>query len=218
MNNILWRTVFCLVLSAAIYSCAPGKEEKDVESYLKARDLYDKGCYVEAGEILNNILKKDKRFHQARILLGKRWFMDKEYEKAEQEFARTIKLFGFHPEAKAWLVRAKLQNGEPERALSEVKSALAVDPDNPVFLELAASIYGNLGQLDYQLEFLKSAARSSQLLARVHLELGRIYYSVQDIPKALNELQYCDYILEESSVLKNPVRQLLEYIKSEQSG
>lgn len=74
---------------------------------------------------------------------------------------------------------------KPYEALSHLKNALAINPNDSESLEAAAEAHIALGQFDDASNYIKKALEVNPLSANHHFTIGNIHYLQEDYPKAL---------------------------------
>ncbi len=100
MRNLLFYFIVCLFLiETTVYGQCKGDvlkysttSKKAIKCYEKAQSLINAKLYKEAEEELNNALSVDENFVEAYLVLGDIHSMNREYEKAENDYKRAISI------------------------------------------------------------------------------------------------------------------------------
>jgi predicted Zn-dependent protease len=202
-----------MLLSGCSYN---GPSKETLSLYITAKESYQKGFLPQAEKSLSAILKKDPQFHQASLLYGKVLLFDKKAKDAKSVFERLISRYPGYNEARIWLVRSEIEMGLRKEAKKHLTDFLAFDPQDPRLLFMYAQLA--LLENDYKtgLEYLNKAAVFKEEYAKVHLELGKVYNQFGLTERALAELAFTDNLLSDDSLLKKPVKALIEKIRAEE--
>ena len=75
--------------------------------------------------------------------------------------------------------------GEFERAISEYRKAIALNPNSPIIFNRLGVAYSELKQYDAALDAYKSALALSPMTAEPHYNIGLVYLKKGDLPHAL---------------------------------
>ncbi|MBN1649671.1 MAG: hypothetical protein JW874_16650 [Spirochaetales bacterium] len=209
-------TISCLLVFFA--SCSKQITVEQIAAFDQAQDDYYRTHYEVSETKTRDILKKNKNFYQARLLLAKNLYMQEKYRKSLKELEKLCKKYNIYPEAEKWYIRSLLQTGNSEQAISEIKMVLSYDPENLDFLTLAAGYYAGEKDLKSRIEMLSQIPLQSDKIARAHLELARIYYSYLDYDKALEQIDRCLRYLDDGHLLKKPVLELRQTIIEKQEN
>lgn len=149
------------------------------ELFNKARDLAFQGHRKEAREICIKILKIKPEYHDARILLGRLYAWDKEYDNARNELHRVIQDRPGHLDARNALIDVEFWSNRLPQALEHCEKGLKIDPDNKDFIFKKARIYEK--KEDYM-----AASESLRLLLKIdpgHLDARQLLERIQHTHK-----------------------------------
>lgn len=205
----------CLALIAcAASSCASGKPSReDLDTYLKARDLYFQGDIGAASAALARIQSRGQRFHQARLLEAKIQFFQNDWEGARSILEKLLAAHPAYPEAELWLIRTLQAAGDVERAEERVDAALEFDPANPRLLHAAGLLKLEAGEIDEALGLFKRAEEFSSDLSASYVESSRVLYRFGFPEAALEDLGKALSLLPEDSALTKPLLDLERSMK-----
>jgi len=149
------------------------------EMFKRARDLAFRGSRTEARELCKNILEKKPEYHDVRVLLGRIYAWDEEYDLARGELLRVIQESPSHLDAKSALIDVEYWANDLAQALKYCDEGLKKDPSNRDFLYKKAQIFEKQGNY-------KEASENIYLLLKMnsgHTDakelLSRIQFSTQ---------------------------------------
>lgn len=212
----LIRLTILLPGSLAALSCVPVRiPEQLLIAYAKAKETYMRGDLAGAERELSAVLASRRGFHQAEFLLGKVFYFEGKLSEAQRTFTGLLKRNARYNEAELWLVRIALQQGEAQRAERRLEELLSFDPNDPRLLYLMGSLCQASGDVKNALEFYQRAAAFGEELAKAHLESARLYYQFGLPYWALQELQLCATLISDDSLLREPVRSLMQSVSKE---
>jgi len=204
---------------AALCGChSEQRREEALGDYLKAKRHYAAGELEHAAALLESSRRKDPDLHQAGFMLGKTQFFQQSYADAETTFSRLLEKNPDYHESAIWLVRSQMQRGAYDEAREQLEMLLSYDAGDPRLAYLMAQICLAEDSVEDAIAFLQRAAVFGEELAKVHLELGRIYYRFQMDETALAELRLCLSLLPEGSPVRAPVARLVETIEARGNG
>ncbi len=152
----------------------------DLDKMFKsARDLAFQGNWKEAIEICKNILGKKPEYQDVRVLLGRIYSWDKEYDLARRELLRVIQENPNHLDAISALIDVEYWTNDLVKALVYCDEGLKNDPNHRDFLYKKAQIFEKQGKY-------KEASENIYLLLKMdsgHTDaqelLNRIQFSTQ---------------------------------------
>ena len=87
-------------------------------------------------------------------------------------------------EASYWLVRAYLNQAQPEKAITEAQKIHAADPDSALALTAMGDVDFRRGQFDSAAKFYRQAIDTGEEFARAYLGLGKILESERSLKSA----------------------------------
>jgi len=204
---------------APLSSCQrQSRRDGALADYLKAKSHYAAGELEHAAALLESSRRKDPNLHQAGFMLGKTLFFQQSYAEAETTFTRLLKENPDHHESAIWLVRSQMQRGAYDEAREQLEMLLSYDAGDPRLAYLMAQICLAEDSVEDAIAFLQRAAVFGEELAKVHLELGRIYYRFQMDERALAELRLCLSLLPDGNPVRAPVVRLVETIEARREG
>jgi len=112
----------------------------------------------------------------------------KDFDQSEQYFLNAIARQPDHADSHNYLAYMHADRGvKLEMALDHVGVALAVEPDNPAYLDTRGWIYYHQGEYDLALADIKAAAEELPDDSTITDHLGDIYAAMGDMEKALEQ-------------------------------
>lgn len=132
-----------------------------VELFNTARELAFAGDYEDSRRILRRMLRESPNNHDARLLFGRTYGWNSEYERAESEFRNVLARNNSIVEAYAAIGDLYFWQGEPNTTLDIVNEGLKVEPDNVELLFRKARAYNQIGQNENAAEVVQRALQLS---------------------------------------------------------
>jgi YaiO family outer membrane protein len=142
-----------LVLSTVAF---PQSETVD-ELYLKARELAFDGKRQAARALCLSILERHANYHDARLLLGRLYVWDWQYESARTELTQVVTLKPAYADARDALIDVELWSEHPAEALRLCDEGINLDPDNKNFYYKKAKALKYLHRIKEAIEVAKLA-------------------------------------------------------------
>lgn len=200
---------FCIVglvaCGARGFSGADGRDRAE-GIYIAAAEAYSQERYPEALEYLQESLRLDPNFYQARLLEGKVLFFLNRTEEAEERFAKLAARYPEYTEARLWNLRCLVISasaagpasaagsvaaagsaaaaGLPsskkklEEALSALDRELSFNPTDWRVLYLYALLAGNTGDWEKRLSMGRRAEAALSDSAKVYLDMAITWHSL----------------------------------------
>ncbi len=147
--------------------------------FIRARSLALKGSRTEAREICKNILEKKPEYYDVRVLLGRLYAWDREYNLARRELLRVIQERPSHLDAKSALIDVEYWANDLAQALKYCDEGLKKDPSNRDFLYKKARIFEKQGNYKGASESIYLLLKMDSGHADAHELLNRIQFSTQ---------------------------------------
>ncbi len=198
-------------------SCSPAQVPQEaLKQYLAAEDFYVRGQVEAALAILSKVVGTHPQFSQARFMQAKCLYLLNRPREAETALTALVRDVPRYHEAQIWLARIQIQQGElipAEKVLSEL---LSFDSQDARLLYLMAQVKTEQGKLQDAITYLEKAGATEEELARVHIDLGRLYYRFGLDDRAHEELTRVLLLLPPASPLQRPVTDLLSRIKAKE--
>lgn len=207
-----------LLLAMLIVLNGCGREERRTDSlleYVAAKSHYARGELDTAEALLRKCCRADPTLYQARLLLAKTLFFQERYEEAETLLVDLERRHPAYHESAIWLVRVRMQRGSMDRARIQLENLLSYDASDPRLCYLMAQVYLSRDDVENAIAFLERAALFADELAKIHLELGGIYYRFHRDERALREIRLALSILPDESPLRGPAIRMVEMMQSE---
>lgn len=136
----------------------PQSESLD-ELYLQARDLAFQGKRQAARAICTSILERSPNYHDARLLLGRLYLWDWQYESARTELTRVVTLKPAYADARDALIDVELWSEHPDQALRLCEEGINLNPNNKIFYYKKAKALKNLHNIKEAIEVVKVAVK-----------------------------------------------------------
>lgn len=147
MNKIVLTLI--LIFSSAYSALAAQENAKGAdEMFQEARQLAFSGKRSEARALCLDILKICENCIDARILLGRTYAWDKDYESARKELTRALAAMPDYADARNALADAELWSGNSARAAELYDEGLKLSPGNKEFLYKKAVALESGGDTD----------------------------------------------------------------------
>jgi tetratricopeptide (TPR) repeat protein len=196
-----------------LQGCAPKPPSPDaLKQYMQAEDFYVRGQVEAASAIFARVARENPGFHQAMFMHAKSLYLLNRPEEAEKALSDLVRRTPRYDEARIWLVRIWIQQGRTEQAEKMLADLLGYDSQDARLLYLMAQVKSDKGELQDAIVYLQKAAATEEEMARVHIDLGRMYYRFGFDDKAGAELSRALLLLPSSSTLERPVQELLTRI------
>jgi predicted Zn-dependent protease len=211
------RAVFFFVASLFLSSCAPSAiPQNAVKQYLQAEDFYVRGQLEAALGVFAKVSRQYPEFDQAKFMQGKSLYMLNRPREAEAVLLDLVRRVPRYHEAQIWLARVEVQQGELDKAEKLLVELLGFDSQDERLLYLMAQLKTDQGKLQDAITFLEKAGATEEELARVHIDLGRLYYRFGFDDRAQRELTRVHLLLPSTSPLQRPVTDLLTRIRAKE--
>jgi tetratricopeptide (TPR) repeat protein len=216
------KVVFCFVLLGALLAlllsaCAPSKPpDEAVKEYMRGEDFYLRGQVEAAEAIFHRLAGRYHSFFQAHFMDAKSLYLLHREAEAEAELTSLVRDYPEYHEAEIWLVRIQVERRELDAAQVRLARLLSFDSQDPRLLYLMSEVRNDQGKLQESITYLNKAAAYEEEMARVHLDLGRLYYRFGLDGKAVGELNRVLILLPAESPLRAPVKELLTRVQSKE--
>ncbi len=189
--NINHRLALVAMLFALLMSTASAQRAQTTdELFGQARALAFEGKRQEASDLCGTILDRNPDYVDARILLGRLYAWDKEYDKARRQLAKALSSKPDYTDARLALIDVELWSDHADIALQYADNGLTRLPDN---VDLLYRRMRALRRLDRDDEAI-SVAQQILALEPEREDARRQYYGMLD-EALLNKLS-ADYTYE----------------------
>jgi tetratricopeptide (TPR) repeat protein len=213
--SVISRTLRRLVpvLPAILLAACSNKiPDAALTQYMQGEDFYVRGQIEAALAVFTHVAKQTPRFYQASFMEGKSLYLLGRPREAQAVLQELVRKEPRYNEAQIWLARIEIQQGDPAAAEKRIAALLSFDSQDERLLYLMALVKSDQGKLQDAISYLQRAGDAEEELARVHIELGRLYYRFALDDKARTELGRAALLLPTDSSLQGPVRDLLTRI------
>jgi tetratricopeptide (TPR) repeat protein len=208
----------CGLVILMMEGCARSEVPPEALSqYMQAEDFYVRGQVEAALAVFSRVARQYPRFAQARFMEAKSLYLADRPVEAMAALKELVRAEPRYHEAQIWLARIMVQQGETEAAEKLIAELLGLDSQDARLLHLMATVKTDSGDLEEAIAYLRKAAATEEELARVHLDLGSLYYRFGLDADARRELARALVLLPESSPLLKPVQDMLARIDGERS-
>jgi len=195
--HILSFFCFLFVTSCGKFSELKTPDTETIRLYARASSAYSAGRFAETAELLN----REKKFVPALVLRAKAEYFSENFDKAEADCRRALKLRPSSFEAKLYLARTLREKDDFDGAVKAIESLLADNPQDIRALRLAADIAVESGKPDEAAAFLDRAAEFSAESALVLLDRARLLWTAGKGPEALEDLSRAKAMLPQNTPL-----------------
>ncbi|WP_210469183.1 lipopolysaccharide assembly protein LapB [Sporosarcina sp. 6E9] len=145
---------------------------------------YQLGEASKAVTLLNELIDIDPDYYSAYMLAGQAMLLEGNDEKAYQMFQNGIKRDEFDKELQLSAGKCALKMGQPEKAETHLKEALALDPEYVDALITLASLYNENERDDDLFELLSLATEESLDIPLLSAFLAYAYERTEQFKKA----------------------------------
>ncbi len=156
--------------------------------YEFAKSLYSKGDREQGEKLLRTIIKTDKNFVPAYVMLG-----DMLVETGDDHEAADLLESGYYMNSREILLHRLedfyIQQGRPEKIIWVYKKAISLHPDNTLLKFYLGKLYYRLEMLDEAFEVLSELEGTEIVIPELSKLLGNIYERKEEHGKALAEFK-----------------------------
>ncbi len=146
--------------------------------------------FPHAREAVNRALSLDDSLSEAHTSLAfVSVYYDRDWEKAEREFRRSIELNPNYANGHHWYAEFLSLAGRHEEAIAQAERARELDPISTIINTWVGSRYFFARQYDKAIEQYRNAVEMDPAFVPVHLVLGRAYEQKQMYREAIVEMQ-----------------------------
>ena len=178
------KILIIILLSAAaalapvfLIGCfSPRVPEDALKQYMQGEDFYVRGQVDAALAVFSRVAQQYPGFFQARFMQGKSLYLLARPEEAEKVLLELVRREPRYHEALIWLARIEIQRGETAGAEKRLADLLSYDSQDARLLYLMALVKSDQGRFQDAITYLSKAEATEEELARIHIELGRLYY------------------------------------------
>lgn len=208
------RAAACLpLILLALAGCAPYRPpEAALEAYLQGQEAYLRGQLEAASATFARLAKSYPRFGQARLMEAKSLYLLGRPEEARRRLTQLITGFPRYREAEIWLARVEVERGRLAEAEHRLADLLAFDAQEPRALYLLALVRMDQGRFAEAISLLERCTAFEEELARVHIDLGRLYHRFDLVQRSRAELGRALLLLPDESPLRSAVNQIMARI------
>ncbi|MDR1903594.1 MAG: hypothetical protein LBQ88_15115 [Treponema sp.] len=205
MNRVQkWFVIIGMVFSAiTLIGCQGGADGESEALYISAVEKYAQDELREARELLEAVLKKDRNFFQAELLLGKIDFFEDKTVRALAVFSRLARKMPQYTEARLWKIRSLMILERYDEAEDALDMELAVNPGDWRVHYQYALLSAMTGNMEKRLVMLRNAETYLGESYRVYLEYAKIWYSLKMQDRAEHYLKRAALIAPEGVMGKS---------------
>lgn len=182
------RLAAALLVTTLFASCSRGPDARDLKDYGEAKALYADGRFAEAKALLDRVVSKAPRFHQAALLLGKTELFSGDATSAARRFESLAERRGGYREADIWLLRSWLALDRLTDVEKRLQALFEYDQGDPRLFSIAASLYLRKGEDAKALAYFERAIEFDEDILRDRFEVARLHYRYGQDDRAAKEL------------------------------
>jgi len=178
-NNIFkCKKIFIVSLLSVLFFVFFGcnSNEQALEVFSQGKLEYAKKNLVGAAELFEESISHDSDFLPAYIMLGKSYYFNGEFEKAEKTFKKSIEKFPGNSTSRFWLGRIYLLD---DSKLADAKNEfnMILQGDDTYFEAhyYLAKLYEKEGKIKEALLEYNKAKLIKQGFEKIHRDLGKLY-------------------------------------------
>lgn len=186
----------------------------DLAAYLSAKQRYAAGDLVGSETLLADILRSDRDFSQARLLLGKSQLLLGKFLEAETTLHTLVQDVPAYREAHLWWLRSLIQLERTGEARAALEGLLAWDPDDPRLLLLMAEVAALDGITEEMIAMHARASLYADELARGALRMGRAFYALGEVSRARLAVAEAGRLIAPDSILRSAVAELARLLEA----
>lgn len=169
--------LLCVTLMGMLQGCdsLESTEEERATLYLSALDAYSQQDFSRTVDLCREVLAQDKDLIQARLLEAKaRFFLD-DGMAAEKILSELVDRHPEFTDARLWLIRLLILQGQRERAADLVRRELELNETDWRVHYLGGLLHSQNQDYSSQLASLQQAQRALSDGAKVYLDLTRLW-------------------------------------------
>lgn len=185
----LKRVAAIFLICASFAGCADRKAAGKL--YIKALEYYDKKDFEKAGAFINQSLKADKDFFQARFLKAKIYFFQGLYDEAAEVLYDLSKHNSENNEIKTYLIQSLIFSGKHERANRELDAALRNDKGDWRLYYYKSVLASKENNFEQRIVYLNAANEALKSGALVFFDLAFVWECLEVSEKARENAQKC---------------------------
>lgn len=176
MLNGNYKLLKIPVLLCFLFILKCGSKEKAIELFTQGKLEYSKKNLKGASDFFEQSLKQDSGFLPGYIMLGKTYYFNGEFEKAEKTFKTSISKFPGNSASRFWLARIYLLD---DTKIAEAKNELdlILQGDDTYFEAhyYLAKLYEKEGKVKEALLEYNKAKLIKHGFEKIHRDLGKLY-------------------------------------------
>ncbi len=174
-----------------VLSCA-GDSDRALQSYMKAKELFTKKELPQAKDHFLQAIEHDDSLHNARLMLAKVHYYEKNFDAALKEVERILKKDDDHVgalywKARIWVVRPSEKSSDTE-AMTLLTRVLELDAHHLPARSLLALLYEKNGKYREALHEYLVILSEEESLIDARANLGVLYSRLGLREKALAEI------------------------------
>jgi tetratricopeptide (TPR) repeat protein len=215
MKRTILFVKLCALLLTAVSCEKPDVTEQVLSRYIEAKNYYLKGNSDDALRVFLEIREKNPDFLNNTFMIGKIYFLQEDYENAEEAFSCILRSNSYHIDARKYLARILINQFRFDKAEEQISQAMEISSEDPDLIILLADIKKQSEDFASAIELYKKAAIYEIRFAFARIELAEIYRSAGLADKTKAELEKALNMLEKDSMYFKPVNNILEGLKNE---
>lgn len=169
---------FVFVLIPLIFLSSCSDSQKATELYLDAVKMYQEGNNDNAKENLKKALSEKDDFYAASFLLGKIYFMEKDFQKSEEIFLKLSQKRTENIDYSLWLLRSQFFEGKTEDAVITVNKLIKLDYEDWRIHFWNAQLAKNNNDFETYFSSLNFADTLLKESSKIYLDLALIWHEL----------------------------------------
>jgi tetratricopeptide (TPR) repeat protein len=215
MKNMAKYLIFIALVNSS-FSCSSGKD-KALDSYIKGKEAYSKKELSKAREHFLRAIDLDKNLFNAKLMLAKIHYYQKDYKKSLEYADSILKSEPNHVGALYWkaktvTIQAKGKNGDTE-AIQCLLQALELDSHHILARSLLALLYEKNEKYTEAVYEYKVLLEEEESLINARTNLGILYKRLGLKSKSIEEINTAINISKSSGFDNSNLKQIKREIE-----
>ena len=201
-NLLSWALVLGLCFTACSDKDSSRSDFVEAEKYFAVKDVESALVFAQ------NSYKKDPSFINARILEGKIYFFEGDYEQAYKFFKKLTRKVERSQDALLYLIRTCLELDKLDEAEKLIKDGLKFNSSDWQLYYLYSVLEGKRGNQDKRLAFCRKSRTLLTASEKLYVELAEIYLTLGLKSNAVSYLEQAKLVSAEPSLIDSLIQQI----------
>lgn len=188
LSSLITLLLFCM-LGQGFAQDISVSENNSLDEFKRARELAFTGNREEARNICYQILKKNQKFHDARILIGRTFAWDKNFKSGREELLKVLDVDFDNSDAIFAIIDLEKWAGDPNKAIFYCEYGQSFFPNEEGFLVKKVGLLQDIGEENKSLQVLGELLELNPS-SEAGLALMKKYKSSRMIYKAIYQHDY----------------------------